>query len=551
MKVTKKIVALLATVSLMTGGMAACGKGEDGGLESSTVKQTKSEVQETGQTAGEEEFTYPMAGDNEITMYQMLNANVSTNFSNRGDTEWAKGIIERTGIKVTWEHGASADDYNMMLASGDWCDIIGDVNLLNYKGGPEQAFADGFALPLNDIIEEYCPNLKAYLEANPDIDRALKTDSGHYYCFPGVSSPASVNTCGAYIRKDWLDKLNLKVPDTIEEWHDVLLAFKEELGINTPYTETVGTLLTQSTFAYAFGVTAGNSRRLILNGDQVVFAPITDDYKAFLTTMNQWYEEGLLDTDIAAIDSASIRAKMISGDAGATTAWLASGLQATQIAGEEQNPDFKLTAVAVPRVEADVPQTHALTGYKFGGSGNIITSSCKNIEAAARFLDWQYSEEGILYNNFGIEGVSYNMVDGKPVYTDDVLYNYPEGWTLSQSIAKYALGANSTLVTMDEYYLQTLVRDEAKEGSAIWSAAAENALQYVIPPVTLNEEESGIVGKYVEDILTTVNEMSIKFILGTENIQESWDSYIETIKGMHVDEVVSAYQTAVDRYMAR
>ncbi len=550
MKRNKKIVALLVAVSLMTGGMAACGKGKNGSLES-TVKQTTSEVQKTGQTAEGEVFTYPMAGDNEITVYQVLKANVSANFANRGDTEWAKGIIERTGIKVTWEHGATADDYNMMLASGDWCDIIADTNLLNYKGGPEQAFADGFALPLNDIIEEYCPNLKAYLEANPDVDKAMKTDSGHYYCFPSVSSSSSANTCGAYIRKDWLEKLNLKVPDTIDEWHDVLLAFKEELGISAPYSETMGNLLAQSAFAYAFGVAANNGRRLMMNGEQVIFAPITDNYKAFLTTMNQWYKEGLLDTDIAAINSASVSAKMISGDAGATTAWLVSGLQATQIAGEEQNPDFKLTAVAVPRVEADVPQTHALTSYKFTGSGNFITGSCKNIEAAARFLDWQYSEEGILYNNFGVEGVSYNMVDGKPVYTDDVLYNYPEGWTLGQSIAKYALGANASLVTMDEYYLQTLVRDEAREGSAIWSAAAENALQYVVPPVTLNEEESEIVGKYAADILTAVNEMSIKFILGTEDIEEAWDSYIEMIKGMHVDEVVSAYQAAVDRYMAR
>ncbi|MBO5069899.1 MAG: extracellular solute-binding protein, partial [Roseburia sp.] len=533
----KKIVALLVSVSLMAGGLVACGKEEAGNSES-TEKQTTSEAQKTEQAAVEEEFTYPMAGDNEITIYQLLNANVSANYANRGDTEWAKGIIERTGIQVTWEHGATGEDYNMMLASGEWCDIIADINLLNYEGGPEQAFEDGFALPLNDIIDEYCPNLKAYLEANPDIDKAMKTDSGYYYCFPSISSSSSVRTCGAFIRKDWLEQLNLDVPDTIDEWHDVLLAFKEELGIVAPYTEMVNALLTQSTFAYAFGVTAGNGYRLIMDGDQVVFAPLTDNYKEFLTTMNQWYKEGLLDTDIAAIDGTSVGAKMISGEAGATTAWLSSGLQAIQIAGEEQNPEFKLTAVAVPRVDENVPQTHALTMYQFSGQGNIITGSCENIEAAARFLDWQYSEEGILYNNFGIEGVSYNMVDGEPVFTDDVLYNYPEGWSVSQSIARYALAGNASLVTMDEYYLQTLLRDEAKEGSAIWSSAAENALQYLIPPATLSEEESDIVAKYIGDIVTAVNEQSVRFILGTDDIEASWDSYVEMIRGMHVDEVV-------------
>ena len=80
------------------------------------------------------------------------------------------------------------------------------------------AMADGVILDLTDLINEYCPNLKAYLEANPDVDRQVKMDSGKYYVFPSVKEIDEGCTCmGPMLRKDLLDKLGLEVPETIDE----------------------------------------------------------------------------------------------------------------------------------------------------------------------------------------------------------------------------------------------------------------------------------------------------------------------------------------------
>lgn len=58
-----------------------------------------------------------------------------------------------------------------------------------------------------------------------------------------------------------------------------------------------------------------------------------------------------------------------------------------------------------------------------------ITSSCKNPELAIEWCDYWYGEEGYYLLNFGVEGESYDMVDGKPVYTyiDENIWEFVTG----------------------------------------------------------------------------------------------------------------------------
>ena len=82
-------------------------------------------------------------------------------------------------------------------------------------------------IALNDVMDQYCPNLKKYLEENPDIDRMVKTDNGTYFAFPFIRGEERLCfTVGSFLRQDWLDELGLAVPTTIDAWHDVLVAFK-------------------------------------------------------------------------------------------------------------------------------------------------------------------------------------------------------------------------------------------------------------------------------------------------------------------------------------
>ena len=83
-------------------------------------------------------------------------------------------------------------------------------------------------------------------------------------------------------------------------------------------------------------------------------------------------------------------------------------------------PDFKVEAFLPPSYNgADGFEEHNRAQIK--PDGWAISANCKNPEAAIRFMDWFYSEEGNRATNYGIEDESYTMVDGKPVFTDEVL----------------------------------------------------------------------------------------------------------------------------------
>ncbi len=150
---------------------------------------------------------------------------------------------KQTGIKldITYaDNGQEEEEFNMMVASGDLPDMI-YYDWMNIRGGVDEAIRSGYIVALNDLIAEYAPNYKAFLEQKPDYAKMARTDSGNYYMFNGY--PAADHDkeadlersaiCGFVLRKDWLDELGLEAPETIDEWHNVLTELKQKKGIQS------------------------------------------------------------------------------------------------------------------------------------------------------------------------------------------------------------------------------------------------------------------------------------------------------------------------------
>ncbi len=143
----------------------------------------------------------------------------------------------------------------MMLASGEYPDIM-EIDFYNHPGGPNKAISDGYIIALNDYMQ-YAPNLVKYLEEHPEVDKMCKTDDGTYYAFPFIRGDKSLIVfSGLMLIKDWLDDLGLEVPTTIDEWHTVLTAFKNEKGAEAPLSFLVDSLKSSAAFAGAFDVAA-------------------------------------------------------------------------------------------------------------------------------------------------------------------------------------------------------------------------------------------------------------------------------------------------------
>lgn len=554
--------ALLMAFAVAAAGITAgCGNKDNGSSASvtqatgsGTESGTQTGSSQSGAAAGEgtesTEFSYPVAEGGTLSYWMELNPNVAANYTSLSDTEFGKKLQENTGITVEFQHpavGQVAEQFNLLLSKSTLPDII-EYSWLTYAGGPQKAIEDGVIIPLNDVIDNYCPNLKAYLEANPDVDRMIKTDEGAYYCFPFIRGGEQLKTStGLMVRGDWLEELGMEVPKTMDEWYDVLTAFKEKKGAEAPFTYQYSSLgLTDNNpFAYAYGA----PRNFYIGDDgKVHYGAIEDGYREYLKTMNKWMSEGLLDVDLATLTGDQVAAKVTNGTAGASFGWCGSNLGTWTNAGKATMESFSLVPAPYPTLESGAkPEFGQKDNAYVNMGGAVITTSCKDVELAARLLDYAYSEEGHMLFNFGIEGVSYTMENGEPVYTDLLLKN-PD-LSITHAMAGYIrANYNGPFVQDEAYASQYYTLDAQKEAIALWSDT--NAGSHILPPVTPTVDESKEQAQIMNEINTYRDEMTMKFILGNKSFDE-WDDYVKTIEGMNIDRVLEIQNAALERYEAR
>ncbi len=551
----KKIIALLLASVMLLSMLTACGNNTPAETNPPATNAPVNNEEPVSTEA--KEFSYPVADSGEtLTMFRTKNNLVTKTYESFGDSAVGQALKAGTGIDI--EFVDTYADYeaawNQMLADGSYTDMI-CFNPVTYPGGPNAAMSDGLAIELNDIIDQYMPNFKAYLAANPDVDKAIKTDEGIYYMIPYVNSNTGAYSFGSYYRADLLEELGAEEPTTIAEWHDLLVRVKDELGI-TPITAQWQNLIQYGCFAMAYGV-GGNStsNHFAVDDGKVYYQRNTAEWKAFLETMNQWYTEGLIDADVASIAAADVNAKMINGEAFMSMGWLGSAVQVVAISGKAANPEFEIKAYGTPAVNAGDPIEWAYATTLVSGQGTTISSECENVEMAARYLDYLFSEEGHIIANFGIEGESFNMVNGEPVFLDEIVKSgkLPEGYSQSESAARYsaATTGNMAMVKAEGYYPQLMDEPSCAEAIYIWmESAVGGGHMHELPNLSYNEDESGTVGTIVTNLKTLSNENALKFVVGTRSFDE-WDAYLNEVNGMGVDEALTIMNTAMERYNNR
>jgi putative aldouronate transport system substrate-binding protein len=180
-----------------------------------------------------------------------------------------------------------------------------------------------------------------------------------------------------------------------------------------------------------------------------------------------------------------------------------------------------------------------------GTSSAAISAKTTNVEAAMRWLDYAYSEEGSMLNTFGLEGTTYSLDNGKPVYTELVVNN-PEQLGSDQVMMKYAHGTNFPMIQQDNNlptkYPQTT------EAIDIWKKT--NHESHLLPPVTPTAEEADEMSSIMNDINTLVKEAELKIILGIESAA-GYDKYVQQMKNLGIERALEIQQAAYERYLQR
>ncbi|MDE6926087.1 MAG: extracellular solute-binding protein [Acetatifactor sp.] len=556
----KKLISLLLAGGMIL-SMAACGNSEQGdsqsqtgGTENSAAGSSETSGSEGSEASGSgeaaapaDDFTYPMEP---VTF--TFNGSGSGGTDYYDDNEhpaWAKDIYihkvmrDMTGVSLTDIGGAAgsttmSEQFLLMLASGELPDII-NAPWNAYTGGAAAAIEEGYIVDMMEYTD-CIPNLLNYLDENPEIAAQVLTPDGKLGFAPFIKANP-IPEMGLVIRKDWLDELNLEAPTTIDEMHDVLVAFKEKYNCKSPLTFEARWLFQQGSANPLSSPWKTTYQEYILDG-KVQFGPLTEEYREFIATLAQWYKEGLLDPDFASVDKSTVQAKFSNGEAGVSIQQ-SSNIQNCLSANEGTGYEV-LALESLVMNKGDEPEfaQQSIQHYD-GGMCYAVSTTCPDIEAACRYLDWRFSEEGLMTMNYGIEGVTYEVVNGEVQLTDLILHN-EETPVANSARDEIAQNRNRAGVSLD---ISLAYTDEQKEWIDVWTAHMD---EYVLPTVPYTAEQQDIIGKNWGNVDDYCQEMILKYIVGSSDISE-WDTLVKTIQGMEIDKVLAAKQEAYDNYLQR
>ena len=519
-----KMIAGVISVSLLL-SCAGCGEKDSKATDSSDVK-----INETGYPISDEPITVSVFGSRSSSQ-----------------TNWENMLFFQEMEKMTNVHmefttppaDTISERKNLAFASNELPDVFFGVNfeateLLTYA-------SEGQIIPIDGYIDKYAPNLKKILDENPDMRRDLTTTDGHIYALSTLST-AKTNFNHFFINQQWLKNLGLETPTTIDEYTDVLRAFKNGDPNGNGKADEIPLSLAKSWqvnwLAGAFGIWP-HDNGIYVDGDEIKYGFTDERFREYLGWLHQLYSEGLLDSASFTQDSSQINAKGNDGVLGS----FFGAINVNQTVGNDLAPQYDFLApLTGPHGDRNwIKEPSVKSRFSF-----VITKNCKCPEAMIRWVDYLYSMEGAYMFTFGVEGKTYTKLDDGYYQ-----FNVPEQYsTKTEFRCKEISPADGSIPMISgdwrEYgkvmkedldYFEVLDRQ-----TEIYDDCAK--VRY--PILYFDGNKSKEITSISTDLGNYVQNMHARFIIGDASLDKDWEEYCATIKKIGVDKFVSLYQEALD-----
>lgn len=486
------------------------------------------------------------SADGKLSYWVKLNPNIAMDYSNYGDTPYGKALQEQSGTEIEFIHPSGSgilESLNILLASGDLPDII-EYTWFNYAGGLGKLYQEGLIVDLTDRLAKDAPAYNKYLKEHEDVKDMIKSNDKILGFMAIAEDKAMATTAGLIIREDWLEDLGLEMPETMDEYYNVLKAFKEEKGAKVPLSANIISLSTWGAFCGAYGTSMAH----FVDNGKVVYGPQLPQFKEYLKEMNKWYSEKLLDNNFATIDQSTIDSNILNGFSGLSGGAAGSGIGVYNATAKSNGSNARFVGSPYPVLNKGDKPMFGHFNSVVSGTGAVISKNSNNIDAAIKFLDWGYTDEGYVLHNFGVEGVSHTVVDGKYIYTEDITNN-KEGLSMPQSMGRHLRAANAgpfiqSLGYMEQYY----ATEEQQKSWKTWSNT--DASVHALPNLTIPEDDLLELSTLQGDMDTYSIEMINSFIMGTTDI-EYFDTFVKNLEQMGADRITEIYQNAYDAQFAK
>ncbi|MDY4771041.1 MAG: extracellular solute-binding protein [Lachnospiraceae bacterium] len=480
-----------------------------------------------------------------------------------------KRLQEQTNVEIKWtaiQGDQWADKITLNMSDPnkltDFVFTAGfsDSNLLKY--------ADyGAIIPLEEYIDAYMPNLKSVFDKYPEY-RTMCTDvNGHIWSLPWIeqlgSEKTAIQTVGnmSFINKKWLDFLNLEIPETVDEFEQVLIAFRdhaselqEEFGIDgsiIPMSCIVNNgdqdpAILINGFGEGYG-DADKDRHIAVTDDKKVICSATQEgYKKGIQWLHKLYEQKLIDPEAFTQEWSTYVSKGKSGRYGVCFSW--------DVANIDNLKDW----VPLPVLTADTtnltPQNSSFTsGFDRGRC--VVTSVAKNPALVCAWLDQMYAPLQSPQNNWGTYGEDdefdiFEMgenEDGEPM-----LKHAPLG-DASPVEVREAEAVGGPLAILDEYYGKYVTCPDDAQYRLDWIKdyfTPDMHTKYVYPNVFMSREDTETLSNLQADIQKTINAKKSDWIMNGFD-DADWDKYLKSLDAYGLNEYLELFQKYLDAYNAQ
>lgn len=453
------------------------------------------------------------------------------------DLLWYPEFEKAVNAKVDIIEGGDGDIYysgiDLKVASGEFPDS-GIVKVAQSDVyGKQGAFVD-----LKPLIEKYAPNIKKYIEANPDFSSLIETDEGAIYGLPAEIPRLSNVTM---FRTEHLKQAGItENPSTIDEFTEVLRKLKQSLGGDANYFPYSGQDAFLQ-FAPAFGAndyidSDGKVHGIYAQG--MGFDIHAPGYKQMIEWYKLLYDEKLIDPEwvSGAITEIVWETKFMTGKTTYADNWFTNP---TNFMVQVNDANYHVDVMPYFK-DNNGAQIQRPTSPRFNLTREfVINSKSKNIEGIMRYMDFAYSQEGQTIRNYGVEGKTYKVVNGQKEY----IVKFEEEWPKKVGTPNNGFFQDRLTfpgpVDNDAFYLflDDFTKSYAKNYFTSYTKVFD-AMQWSVAQL---EERSNLMAK----VSTAVDANAVKFVMGERPFAE-FDSFIKEMDNLGYNRITEIDQAAYD-----
>lgn len=554
-KVWKRTAAMALAVAMAATTVTGCGSGKssaklnDGSFKEVDASTLEFPLKEKATLTGT--ISYPAnteSDPNKRTIFKRLQEKTNV------EIDWTAIQADQWSDKISLEMANTKNMTDFIFSAG-----FSDNDLLKYA-------KQGVIIPLEEYIDAYMPNLQAVFEKYPEY-RTMCTDTdGHIWALPWIeqlgNEKTAIQTIGnmSFINKKWLDFLNLEVPTTVDEFEQVLIAFRDhaseiqaEFGIDgsiIPMSCIVNDgdqdpSLIINGFGEGYG-DADKARHIAVTNDKEVICSATQDgYKEGIEWLHKLYKEGLIDTESFTQEWSTYVAKGKSGRYGVCFSW--------DVANIDNLEDW----VPLPALTADTrnitPQNGSFTsGFDRGRC--VVTAVAENPALVCAWLDQMYDPFQSPQNNWGTYGEDddFDIFElSKNAEGGEMLKHAPLG-DASPVEVREAESVGGPLAVLNDYYDVYVTCPDDAQYRLDWIKeyyTPDMNLDYVYPNVFMNQEDTKKLSDLQTDIEKLINANKSDWIMNGFT-DDDWNQYLSELDGYGLEEYLQIFQKYLDDYYA-